>query len=94
MRQLFDLMIPFNIHGKVCTVIVRNPELIPICVVDTLSSIYKILTNWRCVWPARAISKVERETKPVRKTVVGYKRKIMRLIIITGIKIPAIRGVG
>lgn len=58
MRQFFDLVIPLNIHGNIHPVIIRNPELITVRVVNPLRAVNKILTDRRRVRPTRAVSKI------------------------------------
>jgi hypothetical protein len=93
MCQLFDLMISFYIHGQIGPVIIRYPELISIRIINPLRPVYEVLPDGRRIGSASAVSKIERHAESVGKPIIGNECKIMRLIVIAGIKISSIRSI-
>ena len=85
MLELFDLMVSFNIDGKIHSEIIRNPISIPVRIINPLSASQIINCCGQGNRPAGAVIDIQGNTKTMIDLVVTDEIQDAGSVVIGGI---------
>ena len=80
MRFLFHSMVTVDINRNIYSEIIRNPELVPVGIIDTSCCTGVEYRQWQCNRSSCTVNCIERNIITMRELVVADKVYTMRLV--------------